>query len=507
MEDVGAVVAAMERASGELVDDAGRTPLADVAVRARRLAGGLASRGLGRGTTLGVWLPNRREWLEAVLAAGLVGARAAGINPRYRTEELRHAIAETGMTHLVYLPSFAGSDYTAMLSELTGEDAPALVRVGDADSAGAVAFEEVVAADPIDGDARPDDLWVTFFTSGTTSRPKAVVHTQRSLVRHAVCCAQHQELAPDGAVLASLPFCGVMGFASVMEGLVAGVRTATLARFEADAAADLLVDEGVTVWNSIDEMLRRTIEVPRAAEASLHTGAVANFGPDPAALLERADAVLGGTITQPYGMSEVQALVTCPEVRAPRERHVAPGGVIVTPGTEVRVCAPDSDEVLADGEQGELQFRGTTLAAGYLRDGGQLQPLSDHGWFRTGDLGWLADGQITYLSRFKDAMRLRGYLVDPREIEDVLAAHDAIATAQVVAADRSGRTVAIAFVTATAPIDIETVRDWCAGRVADFKVPAEVRQVDTFPTTDGPHGAKVRKEVLREWAREPSTTD
>jgi fatty-acyl-CoA synthase len=503
MEDVATLVAALERAPGRFVDDAGEVPLPELADRVRRLAAGLRRRGLGPGATIGVWLPNQREWVETVLAAGLLGARAAGINPRYRVEELRHAASETGMTHLVYRPAFAGSDYTAMLAEQGIGQELELVRVGDRDALDALDYEDLLGDEREPGACGAEDLWVVFFTSGTTSKPKAAVHDHRSLVSHAVHCAQRQELDETGAVLATLPFCGVMGFVSYLEGLAVGATTVTMDRFDAETAAELLVEHRVTTWNTIDEMLRRVIVVPRARDAALHTGAVANFGPDPAGLLREADAVLGGTITQPYGMSEVQALTVCSPVDAAQERHDRPGGPIVTPGTEMRICEPDTNRVLPDGERGELQMRGTTVAAGYLRDGGELHPLGgEDGWFPTGDLGYLEGDELTYLSRFKDAMRLRGFLVNPREIEDTLAAHPAVETAQVVAVERSGRTVAVAFVQGDAALDPEEVRAWCREHMADFKVPAEIRRVDEYPTTNGPHGAKVRKEVLRQWAQD-----
>ena len=498
MENVRDVVERLAGAAGSFDDDDGSYRFADLADRVHRLAGGLAAAGVERGATIGVWLPNQREWVECALGAGLLGARVAVLNPRYQRGEVEHATHATGMSHLVYRETFSGTDFGSRVGGSSVLRALGRIVIGPRErDEGQIAYADLLDAEAVDGEAWSDEPWITFFTSGTTSQPKAVVHSQRGLVRHAVFSAERQGLTADGAVLLTLPFCGVMGFVSLMEALAVGHDAHTMARFDAERAATLFAEQPTAVWNCIDEMLQRVLERPAARDGQLATGALANFGADPQELLDAAREVLGATFVQPYGMSEVQALATLPAVDAPPDRLHRPGGPIVTPGTEYRVCDPTSGEPLSDGDVGELQMRGATLALGYLEDGGKLRQMTDDdGWFATGDLARVAPDGIDFISRFKDALRLRGFLVSPSEIENVLVEHPQVEAAQVVGAGDPVRVVA--FVLGAAELDEGEVIAWLAERIADFKVPARVVQVTSFPVTEGPHGAKVQRGVLRE---------
>jgi acyl-CoA synthetase (AMP-forming)/AMP-acid ligase II len=179
----------------------------------------------------------------------------------------------------------------------------------------------------------------------------------------------------------------------------------------------------------------------------------------------------------------------------------------VHPGIAVRVVDPDTDEVLAAGKEGELQFRGPNVVDAYLGDpAAAARAFTADGWLRSGDLGVLVDdGAFVYVCRMGDALRLRGFLVDPAEIEFRLAAHLGVHTAKVVGIPGpDGGTVAIGFVEpepGAAPEPAE-LREWCAAALARFKVPEAVHVIAEMPTTSGTNGTKIRAATLREWARE-----
>ena len=179
------------------------------------------------------------------------------------------------------------------------------------------------------------------------------------------------------------------------------------------------------------------------------------------------------------------------------------GGRVVHPGIEVRVTDPVSEDVLGHGVEGELEFRGPNVVDAYL--GADPDVFTADGWFRSGDLGVLVDdGAFVYVCRMGDALRLRGFLVDPAEIEVRLAAHPAVHTAKVVGVEgEDGATVAVGFVTLEPPGDDPgDLRAWCAETLAPFKVPAAVHVLDEMPTTSGTNGVKIRTQDLRCFARE-----
>jgi acyl-CoA synthetase (AMP-forming)/AMP-acid ligase II len=178
---------------------------------------------------------------------------------------------------------------------------------------------------------------------------------------------------------------------------------------------------------------------------------------------------------------------------------------VVHPGIEVRVADPGTDEVLAAGREGELQFRGPNVVDAYLGDdAAAARAFTADGWFRSGDLGALVEeGAFRYLCRMGDVLRLRGFLVDPAEIELRLAAHPGVHTAKVVGVPGpDGATLAVGFVTpdGTARPEPDELREWCAAELAAFKVPQAVHVIAEMPTTTGTNGTKIKAATLREWA-------
>jgi fatty-acyl-CoA synthase len=173
----------------------------------------------------------------------------------------------------------------------------------------------------------------------------------------------------------------------------------------------------------------------------------------------------------------------------------------------VRVVDPVTEEDLPPGQKGELQFRGPNVVDAYLGDdSAATRAFTADGWFHSGDLGTLVDdGVFAFVCRMGDALRLRGFLVDPAEIERRLAEHPDVVTARVVGiAGPDGGTRAIGFVVpeeGSAP-EPASLREWCAETLARFKVPDAVHLIDAMPTTSGTNGTKIRAATLREWARQ-----
>jgi fatty-acyl-CoA synthase len=189
-----------------------------------------------------------------------------------------------------------------------------------------------------------------------------------------------------------------------------------------------------------------------------------------------------------YGSSETFALLARWDPSDPVETRARNGGVLVDPANECRVV------------DGELQLRGPSVLRAFLvEDGTVPPPLVEGGWLPTGDLA-VADpsGGFVYLARMGDALRLRGFLTDPSEIEQYLLTHPDVDGAQVVGCPGAdGGDVAVAFVTTSAPVAEADLLAWCRAGLANYKVPVRVVAVGAFPTVDGPNGVKIRKGDLR----------
>ena len=175
----------------------------------------------------------------------------------------------------------------------------------------------------------------------------------------------------------------------------------------------------------------------------------------------------------------------------------------VDPEIEVRVTDPGTGLRLPDGEPGEIQIRGPNVLAGYLNNPeATAKAMTDDGWFRSGDLGYSEGTSFVYLARMGDSLRLRGYLVNPAEIEACLMAHASVQGAQVVGVNRPGEgDIAVAFIIATGTADEAALAAHCRAQMAAYKVPRRIVVVEEFPSINGPNGVKIQKKQLRDMAQ------
>ncbi|MEQ9123390.1 MAG: AMP-binding protein, partial [Alphaproteobacteria bacterium] len=360
-----------------------------------------------------------------------------------------------------------------------------------------------------DGDrATPDTPCQIFTTSGTTSRPKFVLHAHRSLAVHAERLPAFWDLErPDAVLFQAAPLCGVVGLNVATLG-VAAMRPQIIQRvFEPVSAARLFVEHGVTHMIGMEAMYERMVEsrperipFPKLAPAP-------SFGSNPPLQPYRALARERGLpICAVYGMSEVCALFSFQPMDLEEDERVIGGGKPVHPETEVRVADPESGRVLQIGEEGEIQIKSPTLMLEYADNpDATAAAFTADGFFRTGDLGRMrADGTFVYLARMGDVLRLAGFLTNPLDIEKELEADPAIREAQVVQTRVGARDRAFAFVllSGEAPFDEARAIQRCRERLADYKVPLRVVPLEAFPVTESANAIKVRKTDLRRMAEE-----
>jgi len=516
----------------------------------------LAAQGVGEGDVVAVWLVNRIEWLALYFALARRGAALMTVNTRYRGAEVAYLLARSAPKLLVLQPRFRGIDFLALLAEVDGASAASLQAVvvvqdetGPGGALGAVGHAGVVAPatgraaeglpDPVPGRLldrpvigfqlgalppaeaevasdpgdRPEAPSIMFTTSGTTSGPKLVVHTQRTVALHVQRIADAMAMhAADTVLLAALPFAGTFGFVSMLACFGAGRPVVLQPTWDAAEAAAALRRHAVTHLFGSDEMFEGLLaQVPAEAPApvfpTLTLCGFAAFRAGAVAVAEAASA-RGLPMAGLYGSSEVHALFAYQRLDRPLAERLEAGGTMVNPDAEVKVVDAETGATLPPGEVGLLAFRSPSNFIGYLRhDEATAKAIDADGFFHSGDIGYVRpDGSFVYLTRAGDAIRLGGYLVAPAEIEEVIKALPEVAAAQVVAVDLDGKTRAVAFVirggsaAPAEPVSEAAVVAHVAGQLAAYKVPARVWFVDAFPVVLSANGTKIQRHRLREMA-------
>jgi fatty-acyl-CoA synthase len=489
----------------------------------------LLQQGVTRGDHVAVWLINRVEWLAIFFALARIGATLVAVNTKYRSHEVHYILANSHAQFLILQLNFRKIDFAQVVEGVEASSLPHLktIMMVDADdntpatllNRPVVRFlptlvqtsgAQINAPSVTDASALEDLPVIFFTTSGTTKGPKLVVHTQKTLSEHVRHIATGYQFGASGdALLTALPLCGVYGLDSALAAIAARMPVVLMDFFDVASASQLIKQHQITHIFGSDEMLRRFAEQnpEPIAFTSLKLFGFAAFS---ARFIELAQELIprGFPMCGLYGSSEVHSLFSAQHRELPLEERVLGGG---TPAAgsraSVRVRDPDTLELCAAGLSGEIEIKSPTLFKGYFNNPeATAQAFTKDGYFKTGDLGYLrSDGSFVYQSRMGDTMRLGGFLVDPTEIEDVLAAQPNIESAQVVGVEINGQPRAVAFAIAKnkqCPPDASATLKGVAKTLAAFKIPAHLWFVDEFPTTASANGQKFQRVKLREMALE-----
>lgn len=523
ISDVGGLLQAQAARFGDVVavvDATTALTYADLEARTAQSAAALQDE-VRPGDRIALWGQNTVEWVVLALALGRLGATVVPLNTRYRRAELGHALQLTGARHLF-------TDRVAFSNPLWDTAQELCLRPDGAVNAEAFAQLEslrligdrLVSRDPVaaeqDPALRADDVAVVFFTSGSTGYPKAAAHSQQSLIRHAGNVARRQGLSHLDRVLLAVPLCGSFGYLILMECLAAGATACLTSESAPQRLADFLLRHRCSVLNITDAYLTPFLKADDTTclrHARVAAGGV--FEVNPLEFTRQLDAE-GITFSHAYGMSEVHAMTFLSPADAPAEDRAAPGGPAVTPNTEVRVVDEGTGEVLPPGERGIMQVRGPVVMLGYLscRPDGAVEVADardEQGWISTGDLASIDHrGHVEYLGRAKQALRLRGFLVAPSEIENFLMTHPDVDVCKVVGVRSERGLDAIAFFESGAEPTDRLVADmlgWCRRELANYKVPAALFMVSEIPRIEGSTGKKIDIQQLEQlaarWLQEP----
>jgi len=501
--------------------------------RAWEIARGLAALGVGPGDHVGLLLPNGLDFIAAWFGVSLAGAAIVPINTRYQPPELSYAITHAELKCVLTTDAVAEHvDFLALL----GRALPELADASDAERLGIAAaprLRQVVNLGRSEGrwhvdrkafleragchpraelDARqpaikPDSLAALVFTSGTTSRPKACMHSHRGLLFNWLAARERLKITARDVLWDPLPLFHGQAYGMMMAMLAAGGTFLTQTHFDPEVAFDLIDRHHATLfYPGFHTITARLIDPPRFSAAD-RTSVRAVLAISPADAWNRSQAALAPAVQfSAYGLQEAGGVVSYAELTASeRVRRETCGRPFA--GIAVRIIDPDTGAELPSGSYGEILVRGPGLFTGYYRDPfATAHVLDDEGFLHTGDLGTLDEaGRIIYRDRVKSMLKVGGENVAPSEIEAVLLTHPLIAVAVAVAIpdDRLDQ-VPAAFVELRhgSTLSAEEVIEHCAQRLARFKVPRVVRFVKEWPMSATKiQASKLRDGLLEELAQ------
>jgi len=372
----------------------------------------------------------------------------------------------------------------------------AVVTAGDLESlaraATAADQQDKTPSPPLDGDAPA----AIVYTSGTTGASKGAVLTHNNFAANALNLITCWQIKSADRLLLPLPLFHVHGLGNgLCTWLITGCRLRLLERFEHQKAAEAMLDFRPTLFFGVPTIYVRLLDTPPAVAREIGVGMrlfVSGSAPLPAQVLEDFRDLFGHTILERYGMSETLMNLSNPYIG---ERRAGTVGFPL-PGVSARLLDPEGRPA-PDGETGELYLRGPNVFSGYWRNEDATRAAFVDGWFRTGDQGVLdADGYLTLVGRLKELINRGGEKISPREIDEVLLGHPAIAEAVCFGVPHAtwGEEVAAAVVLRASASEADLL-SYCRERLADFKRPKQIHITDTIPRTAT---GKIQRRVVAE---------
>jgi fatty-acyl-CoA synthase len=468
---------------------------------------GLLDSGVTKGDRVGIWSPNRAEWVVVQYATAQLGAVLVNINPAYRTHELAYVLRQAGIRTLIAAPSFKTSDYREMVAEVRDE-CPDLVDVRFFDDPEWTALLDAgrgASRDRLDQiELSCDDPINIQYTSGTTGFPKGATLSHHNILNNGYFVADIQRWTEADRVCLPVPFYHCFGM--VMGNLGATSHGSCIVipspAFDPKATLAAVRDERCTVLYGVPTMFIAELNDPDFASydlSSLRTGAMAG-SPCPVEVMKRVINEMGMTeVTICYGMTETSPVSTQTRTEDDIERRVSTIGT-VHPHLEVKIVDPATGLTVPRGEPGEFCTRGYSVMLGYWNEPEKTAEAIDAArWMHTGDLATMDEaGYLNIVGRIKDMVIRGGENVYPREIEEFLYTHPDIVDAQVIGVPdaRYGEElmVWIKLRPGASPIDAAALRAFATGKLAHYKIPRYVHVVDDFPMTVT---GKIRKVEMR----------
>ncbi len=469
-------------------------------------AAGLARLGVNKGDRVGIWSPNRAEWLVTQFASARLGAILVNINPAYRLAELEYALNAAGVSVLVTAAAFKNSNYLGLLQNLgvgpAGVSAKlpqlkTVVRLGDEPTGGMLNWRALVDAGVSRSDTLPPaeqfgchDAINIQFTSGTTGAPKGATLTHHNIVNNARAVAHCMRFTEADSLCIPVPLYHCFGMVlSVLACVASGAKMVFPGEgFDARATLAAVEAERCTALHGVPTMFIAELDHPEFANfdlATLRTGIMAG-APCPIEVMRRVQSQMHmREITIAYGMTETSPVSFQSATDDPLEKRVATVGRVL-PHLEVKIVDAEG-RIVPVGEKGELCTRGYSVMLGYWGDDERTAAAVQGGWMHTGDLATLdAEGYCNIVGRVKDMVIRGGENIYPREVEEYLFRHPKVAAVQVfgVPDPRYGEELCAWIITKSGVSCTEDeIRAFCREQISHYKVPRYIRFVDELPVT------------------------
>jgi fatty-acyl-CoA synthase len=474
------------------------------------LARALLASDVQQGDRVGIWSPNRFEWVVTQFATARIGAILVNINPAYKTSELQYALTQSGVSLLMHARAFRSSDYMAMVGEVSGH-CPELREtiVIEDDWAGLIERASGVS----EGDLAARESRLQFddpiniqYTSGTTGFPKGATLSHHNILNNGYLVGEMIKYTEQDRVCIPVPFYHCFGM--VMGNLACSSHGACMVvpgeAFDPLATLETIAAERCTSLYGVPTMFIAQLAHPRFREfdlSSLRTGIMAG-SPCPVETMKQVQSSMHmPEVTICYGMTETSPVSTQSSWDDSLDRRVSTVGR-VHPHVEIKIVDPETGAIVPRGVAGELCTRGYSVMIGYWgNEAATHEAIDAAGWMHTGDLATAdQDGYVNIVGRIKDLIIRGGENVYPREVEEYLYTHPAVLDVQVIGvpSEKYGEEV-MAWVRRRPGMDVsrEDLVAFCRGRIATFKIPSYWKFVDEFPTTVT---GKVQKFKMREAA-------
>jgi fatty-acyl-CoA synthase len=474
------------------------------------VAQGLLARGVKKGDRVGIWSPNRHEWVLVQYATARIGAILVNVNPAYREHELEHVLKQSGTSFLITARGFRQANYVEMLRQVVqrcpmhretlviDDEWRQLIEEGRRSGAGALEERERTLD--------PDDPINIQYTSGTTGFPKGATLSHHNILNNGFFIGEALRYSERDRVCIPVPLyhCFGMVLGNMAITTHGGCMIYPGESFEPGAVLRTVQEERCTSLYGVPTMFIAELEHPDFKQtdfASLRTGIMAG-SPCPIEVMKRVQSEMHmPEVTICYGMTETSPVSTQSAVDDPLAKRVSTVGR-VHPHVEVKIVDPTTGRVVPRGVTGELCTRGYSVMLGYWEDAASTRQAIDAGrWMHTGDLATLDDeGYVNIVGRIKDMVLRGGENIYPREIEEFLYTKPEIADVQVIGVpDLKYGEELMAWVKLRpgATTTSDELRAFCKGKIATYKIPRYWKFVDSFPMTVT---GKIQKFKMREQA-------
>ena len=473
-----------------------------------QVAKALMAHGIRRDDRVGIWSPNRYEWVLVQYATALMGAIMVNINPGYKLSGLRYALEQSRIDLLIASSHFRKTDYIKMLDELRPDCLyPKQTVIIDRDWATFLSSASQVSDARLaerEASLQFDDPVNIQYTSGTTGYPKGATLSHHNILNNGFFIGERLKYTEKDIVCLPVPFYHCFGMVLGNMAIVTHGACIVIPGefFDPEQVLQTVENERCTSLYGVPTMFIAELDLPDFAKynlKSLRTGIMAG-APCPIDTMRKVQSLMNMTeICVCYGMTETSPVSTESCTDDPLELRVTTVGT-VHPHVEIKIIDPESGAIVPRGTAGELCTRGYSVMLGYWDNPEDTKAIIDETrWLHSGEIAVMDEnGYVSIVGRIKDLIIRGGENISPKEIEDFLIVHEGVSDVQVIGvySEKYGEEV-MAWIKPRPGYNVsaESLHTYCKGRIATFKIPRYWKFVDAFPMTVT---GKIRKIEMRE---------